>query len=114
MTAFSTRRSTRMLQLLRAAKGQTRNSRRPSQSTSASPLKAVQLNAQPQGPRSARFRSVWQAAGEAHLNSVAYLRAISATCSLVNGFGGTPGELQVSRKKPSRPAGVTIQSRSSS
>jgi hypothetical protein len=43
-------------------------------------------------------------------NSVAYLRAISLTWSLVSCFRGTPGGLQVSRKKPSRPGGATIQS----
>jgi hypothetical protein len=53
-------------------------------------------------------------AGVDHLNSVAYLRAISRICSRVNFFGGTPGGLQVSRKKPSRPAGDISQSRSSS
>src|SRR5262245_46989543 len=49
-----------------------------------------------------------------YLNSVAYLRAISLTWSLVSCFRGTPGGLQVSRKKPSRPAGATIQSSSNS
>ena len=49
-----------------------------------------------------------------YLNSVAYLRAISLTCSRVSCFGGTPGGLQVSRKKPSKPGGAMIQSRSSS
>src|SRR5258707_14235767 len=43
-------------------------------------------------------------------NSVAYLRAISLIWSLVSCFRGTPGGLQVSRKKPSRPGGATIQS----
>jgi hypothetical protein len=38
-----------------------------------------------------------------------YLRAIWLTCSRVSCFGGTPGGLQVSRKKPSRPGGTTIQ-----
>ena len=46
--------------------------------------------------------------------SVAYLRAISLIWSLVNCFRGTPGGLQVSRKKPSRPGGATIQSSSNS
>jgi hypothetical protein len=46
--------------------------------------------------------------------SVAYLRAISLTWSFVSCFGGTPGGLQVSRKKPSRPGGATIQSSSNS
>ena len=46
--------------------------------------------------------------------SVAYLRAISLTWSFVNCFGGTPAGLQVSRKKPSRPGGATIQSSSNS
>ena len=49
-----------------------------------------------------------------YLNSVPYLRAISLICSRVSCFGGTPGGLQVSRKKPSRPGGDMIQSRSSS
>src|SRR6266403_4800655 len=49
-----------------------------------------------------------------YLNSVAYLRAISLTCSRVSCFGGTPGGLHVSRKKPSKPGGAMIQSRSSS
>lgn len=49
-----------------------------------------------------------------YLYSVAYLRAISLTCSRVSCFGGTPGGPQVSRKKPSKPGGAMIQSRSSS
>lgn len=50
-----------------------------------------------------------------YLNSVPYFfNAISPICSLVRCLGGTPGGLQVSRKKPSRPAGVTTQSRRSS
>ncbi len=49
-----------------------------------------------------------------YLYSVAYLRANSLTCSRVNCFGGTPGGLQVSWKKPSKPAGDMIQSRSNS
>ena len=49
-----------------------------------------------------------------YLNSVAYFRAISLICSRVSCFGGTPGGVQVSRKKLSQPAGDTIQSRSSS
>ncbi len=50
-----------------------------------------------------------------YLNSVAYFfRAISLICSRVSCFGGTPGGVQVSRKKPSRPAGDTTQSRRSS
>src|SRR5215475_13650895 len=53
-------------------------------------------------------------AGFGYLNSVPYLRAISLICSRVSCLGGMPGGLQVSWKKPSNPAGVTIQSRSSS
>ena len=49
-----------------------------------------------------------------YLYSVADLRAISLICSRVSYFGGIPGGLQVSRKKPSKPAGAMIQSRSSS
>jgi hypothetical protein len=49
-----------------------------------------------------------------YLNSVPYLRAISRIRSRVSCFGGMPGGLQVSRKKPSRPAGDMIQSKSSS
>ena len=56
----------------------------------------------------------WGIARADYLYSVAYLRAISLTCSRVSRFGGIPGGLQVSRKKPSRPAGAMIQSRSSS
>src|ERR1700759_11057 len=46
-----------------------------------------------------------------YLYSVAYLRAISLTCSRVSCFGGPPGGRQVSRKKPSKPGGAMIQSR---
>ena len=56
----------------------------------------------------------WGIARADYLNSVAYLRAISLTCSRVSCFGDTPGGLQVSRKKPSKPGGAMIQSRSSS
>ena len=49
-----------------------------------------------------------------YLYSVPYLRPISLTCSRVGCFGGTPGGLQVSRKKPSKPGGAMIQSRKSS
>lgn len=52
--------------------------------------------------------------GHGHLYSVPYLRAIWLICSRVSCFGGTPGGLQVSRKKLSRPGGVTIQSSSNS
>jgi hypothetical protein len=42
----------------------------------------------------------------AYLNSCPYLRAIALICSRVNSFRGSPGRLQVSRKKPSRPGGT--------
>jgi len=64
--------------------------------------------------RNGRRRFTWGIARADYLYSVAYSRAISLTCSRVSCFGGTPGGLQVSRKKPSRPAGAMIQSRSSS
>ena len=48
------------------------------------------------------------------LNSCPYLRAIALICSRVNSFRGSPGRLQVSRKKPSRPGGTMIHSRTSS
>ena len=49
--------------------------------------------------------------GSDYLNSVPYLRAISRICSRVSCFGGMPGGLQVSRKKPSRPAGAIVESK---
>src|SRR5437899_8281886 len=47
----------------------------------------------------------WDIARADYRYSVAYLRAISLTCSRVSCFGGTTGGLQVSRTKPSKPAG---------
>lgn len=47
-------------------------------------------------------------------NSVAYLRAIALSWSLVRWTGGTPGRVATSRKKASSPGGATTQrSRSS-
>src|SRR5271165_906212 len=64
-------------------------------------------------PWKSHYRQVSQYGGD-YLNSVPYLSAISRICSRVSCLGGTPGGLQVSRKKPSRAAGAIIQSKSSS
>ena len=69
-------------------------------------------------PNSANFGlsvlALWAMFEPAYLNSCPYLRAIALICSRVNSFRGSPGRLQVSRKKPSRPGGTMIHSRTSS
>ena len=65
-----------------------------------------------------RQRGLIKLAVDLHEGELSELRrifsAISLICSLVSFFGAIPGGLQVSPKKASRPAGVTIQSRSGS
>src|SRR5467141_367747 len=71
----------------------------------AQPSKSVHCNVRCGSISDSASLSCGQISDPAYLNSCPYLRAIALICSRVNSFRGSPGRLQVSRKKPSRPGG---------